>query len=221
MASPRKGGNVDRLLDFALDGASSAGAQTIKVVLAEKTIRPCNACMACRKTGNCVIDDDMQEIYKLLYQCDGFVFGSPVYHRNVSCYMKVLFDRIVGVITTYRRGQRFSRLPVSRLGKGKRALVVTSLGASFPVSVSQLRDFRKTVRSFTDYAHMEVINYVVTENTWVKKAEDFTDINQKAYEWGKRLVLDTPALSSRLGFAYKDAKTAALNKILDKIDPPL
>ena len=126
MASPRRGGNVDRMVDLALKGAHSKGAETVKIVLSEKNILPCTGCMVCRNTGRCIIKDDMQEIYEMLYEYNNYIVGSPVYHQNVSCYLKNFFDRITGTIVTYRRGMKYSRLPRSRLGKNKKMLVITS-----------------------------------------------------------------------------------------------
>ncbi len=221
MASPRLGGNVDRLLDKAMDGAASEGAEVVKIVISEKNILPCNGCMVCRNTGQCVIEDDMQEIYKLLYSCDAYIIGSPVYHQNVSCYLKNFFDRVTGTIVTYRRGEKSSRLPRSRLGKDKRALVVTSMNAAYPISRSYIKNFRRAIYSFTDYARIGVIGFVGTQNTWLKTAEDFSHIDQRAYEYGRRLVSHNAPLSVRTRFAWKDIKESTINNILDKIDPPM
>lgn len=55
---------------------------------------PCSACGACRE-GDCVIEDDMQEVYDLMRRADGIFFASPVYMGGMSAQMKALLDRSV------------------------------------------------------------------------------------------------------------------------------
>jgi multimeric flavodoxin WrbA len=93
VCSPRRGGNTEILMQEALDSAREAGAEVELVTLADKTIFPCNACDSCLKTGQCNIDDDMQQIYPKLLEADGIIFGTPVYFWSVSAQAKALIDR--------------------------------------------------------------------------------------------------------------------------------
>jgi len=95
--SPRKKSNTDYLLNIIL---SITGGEFIK--LADYHIEPCKSCRDCRRTGKCLIHDDMQKIIipKIL-KCDGMVLGSPVYFNNVSAQMKSFMDRthsLVGLL---------------------------------------------------------------------------------------------------------------------------
>ena len=49
--SPRRGGNSDLLCDEFIRGAREAGHAVEKVALRDKTIAPCRACYACRRSG--------------------------------------------------------------------------------------------------------------------------------------------------------------------------
>ncbi|MBS4031206.1 MAG: flavodoxin family protein [Clostridiales bacterium] len=91
--SPRRGGNSETLLDEALAGAKEAGATVEKVVLSTRSFSPCISCGECEKTGICVIDDDMQDIHKLISDCDAMVFASPIYFYSVSAWAKAAIDR--------------------------------------------------------------------------------------------------------------------------------
>jgi len=91
--SPRKNGNTDILVQAALEKAKEEGAEIEFITLAGKNIKPCDACYACRTTGQCHIDDDMQELYDKMAEADGLVFGSPVYFWSVSAQAKALIDR--------------------------------------------------------------------------------------------------------------------------------
>jgi len=64
--SPRKGGNTDQLLDKVLEGARSAGAEVKRVYTRELNLCGCIECGGCDKTGECVVQDDMQKVYPLL-----------------------------------------------------------------------------------------------------------------------------------------------------------
>ena len=60
--SPRKRGNTDQLLDKALEGARSAGAETHGIHVRDLKMSGCIECGGCDKTGKCVVKDDMQKI---------------------------------------------------------------------------------------------------------------------------------------------------------------
>ena len=60
--SPRKGGNSDTLAEEFARGAREAGHEVEKIGLWDKTIGFCRGCLACQKTGRCVIHDDADMI---------------------------------------------------------------------------------------------------------------------------------------------------------------
>jgi multimeric flavodoxin WrbA len=91
--SLRKGGNTEILVEEALAGANEAQAEVELLTLIGKEIKPCDGCGACRKTGECHINDDMQPIYGKLLEADGIIFGSPVYFWQMAGQAKVLLDR--------------------------------------------------------------------------------------------------------------------------------
>lgn len=91
--SPRQGGNTDLLLDQALSGARSAGADTEKIVLARLNIQGCTACGKCADTGVCVIKDDMELLYSKLRQMEGIIVAAPIYFLGLPSQLKALIDR--------------------------------------------------------------------------------------------------------------------------------
>lgn len=93
LGSPRRGGNSEMLLDAALEGARSTGAQAEKVVLSELHIRPCTACEGCADGVQCVLDDDMRPLYTKLEEADVIILASPVYFYGVTAQMKAFIDR--------------------------------------------------------------------------------------------------------------------------------
>lgn len=92
-ASPRKGGNSDRLLDKALEGAHSAGAEVVRVYARDLKMCGCIECGGCDKTGQCVVQDDMQSVYPLLGDADVVILSSPIFFYGLTAQVKALIDR--------------------------------------------------------------------------------------------------------------------------------
>jgi multimeric flavodoxin WrbA len=93
LGSARKEGNTEILLDTALAEARVQGDTTVKIALREKTIAPCDGCMGCARTGQCVIHDDMEEVYEAIRNADGIIWATPVYYWSMSGLTKVALDR--------------------------------------------------------------------------------------------------------------------------------
>lgn len=91
--SPRKNGNTELLLDRALLGAAKTGAKTEKVNLGEMKYSPCLSCDNAKKTGECIVRDDMRKIFSAVKRADGFIIASPVYFGSVSAQLKMMIDR--------------------------------------------------------------------------------------------------------------------------------
>lgn len=93
LASPRRGGNSELLLDAALSAARAAGATTEKVVLNELRFAPCQACPDAPTDGSCRVADDLQPVYALLDRSDALILASPLHFGSVSAQAKMLIDR--------------------------------------------------------------------------------------------------------------------------------
>ena len=93
MGSPRIGSNTDTLLDEALRGAESQGAETEKIIVDRLKITPCHEYYGCLRDGNCVIRDDMDGIYPRLLEADIVIVASPMFFYSVTAQVKALIDR--------------------------------------------------------------------------------------------------------------------------------
>lgn len=91
--SPRNKGNTSILLSTFLTEAERLGAHTKHLDVARKSISPCQECGTCEKEGYCPIDDDMQQIYTLLWQADIIVMATPIFFYGPTAQMKALIDR--------------------------------------------------------------------------------------------------------------------------------
>ena len=93
MGSPRKKGNTDLLLDEALRGARSEGAEVEKLTVIDLKIAPCGEFYGCLRDGKCIIDDDMQLVYPKLLEAEGIVLASPIFFYGLTSQVKALIDR--------------------------------------------------------------------------------------------------------------------------------
>ena len=91
--SPRKEGNTDQLLDKVLEGAQSAGAEVKRVYTRDLNLCGCIECGGCDKTGECVVQDDMQKVYPLLDWANVIFLASPIFFYGVTAQAKALIDR--------------------------------------------------------------------------------------------------------------------------------
>lgn len=89
-----RAGNTQYVLEHALERAARLGAVTSLLLLRGKTLTPCNGCFSCR-SGTCVFDDGMTEIYEAMRKCDALILASPVYMGLVTGQLKVMMDRTV------------------------------------------------------------------------------------------------------------------------------
>lgn len=82
------------MLDACLAGAEGAGARVHKLAVAGLSIHPCRGCGGCSLTGECVIRDQMHEVYETIDRAAALVFSSPVYFASVPGVLKVMLDRM-------------------------------------------------------------------------------------------------------------------------------
>jgi hypothetical protein len=91
--SPREGGNTDTMLDTFLEGAVQSGARVERLYLRSLSISPCTECGGCAKTGRCVIQDDMVDLYPKLLSYERVVFALPVFFLGPPAVSKGFIDR--------------------------------------------------------------------------------------------------------------------------------
>jgi multimeric flavodoxin WrbA len=97
--SPRRGGNTDTLLNRFLEGVSSCNLvdqdslKVEKIFTSNLEISSCRGCGSCSKTGECIVQDEMQTLYTKLIDCDFLAVASPIFFTTVSGYLKAFIDR--------------------------------------------------------------------------------------------------------------------------------
>ena len=97
--SPRQEGNTAQMMDAALS-VFPEEAEIHKLFLGALNFSACGPCRECKTKGYCVIDDDMQMVYKDMLWADIILFGSPSQFSDVSADIKKLMER-----TWWMKGQ--------------------------------------------------------------------------------------------------------------------
>ena len=98
--SPRVKRYTQTMLEHSLEGAASLDGVSVATELytvAGKKIDPCIGCRSCKKTGKCVQNDDMQELYEKIKSADGIIFATPVYFYNINAQCKAIIDRTYAI----------------------------------------------------------------------------------------------------------------------------
>lgn len=90
--SPRKQA-TEYVLGEALKMLESKGIQTKLFSAHGKNISPCKHCDYCLKNAECIIKDDMHQLYPLIKEAKGFVIATPVYNGSLSAQTKIIIDR--------------------------------------------------------------------------------------------------------------------------------
>ena len=172
IGSPRIGGNTEILVDEVLAGAEESGALMEKVILNKLTIKPCQACNRCHKTGVCMQDDDMANLLEKMERNNVWVLGTPIYWWGPTAQFKAFLDR------WYH--------PKHKNFKGKRIILVIPLGGGHE------KYARHTIGMLTDvldYLSMELYATILApgmnERGAVRKN---VSLLERAHDTGREVI---------------------------------
>lgn len=93
-SSLRAGSNSEILARECEKGAKAAGHEVEFISLKDKEIKFCIGCLACQRTGSCVLRDDVPEIMEKVKAAEVIVFATPIYYYEMSGQLKTLLDRL-------------------------------------------------------------------------------------------------------------------------------
>ncbi|MGD0279727.1 MAG: flavodoxin family protein [Smithella sp.] len=99
--SPRKNWNTATLLEKALEGAKSQGADTELVHLYDLSFKGCKSCFACKniegpQDGICSQKDDLTPILKkIVNKADAIILGTPIYFGSMTGEMHSFIERLL------------------------------------------------------------------------------------------------------------------------------
>ncbi|KNY25909.1 NADPH-dependent FMN reductase [Pseudobacteroides cellulosolvens ATCC 35603 = DSM 2933] len=78
-------------------------------------IRPCIDCRYCWKDAGCSINDEMQEVYSYIQECDNILIASPLYFSELTGQLLAVMSRL----QTYFCSRFFRKeIPIKNVKKG-------------------------------------------------------------------------------------------------------
>ena len=205
--SPRKNGNTAQLLQKALEGAASAGAEVKLIRLADLNFSGCRSCFACKKLANpsssCILKDDLAETLKELLQADGIIMGSPIYFGAESGLYRNFLERLFFPML------RYTNPPSSRAEKRIDFGFIYTMNV--PENVMDEYGYRTYLKStnkfpqmifgsenvymlyacdthqFDDYSKYECTLFDAGHKAEMRKTQFISDL-AKAFEMGRKLA---------------------------------
>ena len=176
--------NTDLLLDQALEGARSQGADIEKIIVDKLTITPCKEYYGCEKDGNCVIRDDMDNIYSRLIEADVLIVASPMFFYGITGQLKSFIDRCQALWVR-------KHILKQDINRHDRKGVFTGVGAT---RGKQLFDGSiLTMKYFFDAAGVTYADELLIRGVDKRgEIKEHPSALADAYELGKRIVAGTP-----------------------------
>jgi len=192
VGSPRRGGNTEILTDKVIEGFKSCGHGDVqKIFILDKKIEYCTGCLSClfpKRTGKCVIDDDMEQILDEMRGQDAFLFATPNHQHTVSAPMLNFLSRMLPLLDydphLNSKGELISRDFFSDI-QGKRVGVVGSQGDPYLSSSLVLPLLDKI---FDDCKLMKIGDFISLGNIGKKEVLEKKGDLQKVFELGVKLA---------------------------------
>jgi len=116
---PRKTWNTATLLNKALEGAASQGAETELIHLYDFNFKGCTSCFACKlkggkSYGHCGFKDELSPILDKILQVHALILGSPIYLGAITGEMKSFLERLLFPYYVYGSSETLypKRIPI-------------------------------------------------------------------------------------------------------------
>ncbi len=203
--SPRKNGNTATLLQNALDGAKSQGAETELVNLVDLKYQGCISCFACKRKGTeyigkCAMKDDLTPILEKAMTADAIILGSPIYIGDVTGMMRSFIERFGFMNISYNNSKSWHKTSTKNAAfiytmNGNRIqsklftyiyMMNTGILKKFGGYTTQL--LSTNTYQFNDYSQYDASNFDEKKKKKVKETT-FPKDCEKAYSIGKDLII--------------------------------
>jgi len=194
LGSPRVNGKCGKLLQKALEGAESRGAEAKRFELIKCNIKHCMGCFTCwyenheLPIGKCPLKDDMASILEEYIKADGYIFATPVYDMSVTALMKKFLERKIAL--TYREKDAYAKIGAARVPADFKKM------ASMIVTGNCSDEYREVMGDpcFEALeAHLIIEQVPTVDKFYVGGVENMTDETfseklNESYQMGIRLV---------------------------------
>lgn len=200
-AGPRKGWNTDTLIDEAIRGAESEGAEVEKFNLFKlDKYTGCISCFVCKKEqfkGHCIVKDGLTEVLDAIREADGLIIGSPNYLGELTASFRALYERLMFQNLTYNNDTpccNENPIPV---------LLIMTSNAPDDLYLPLLENYKNSMSSFVGPTEvfvsgqtLQIEDYSKTDWPWFFDPEERYERHEKifpkereaAFNKGKELV---------------------------------
>jgi multimeric flavodoxin WrbA len=204
--SPRKKWNTATMLEKALEGAASEGAETEIIHLYDFNFKGCTSCFACKlkdgkSYGKCAMKDELTHVLEKLKDADAVILGSPIYLGNSTGEMRSFMERYIFPYLVYSEKPRSlypKNIPVGYIyTMGINMERLDSFGISKLIELNEMLATRifgysESLCSTDTYQFDDYSKYVAPMFDPVAKAKRREEVFpldcEKAFEMGKRFV---------------------------------
>ncbi len=163
--SPRKKGYTSELIDTIRCNLN----EKINVDIFECHVAKVQFCMDCRhceKNYSCIIDDEMQVLYKKIEEADVLIFATPVYFYTVSAQLKTVIDRLQVYFFRHIKNQNKSM-------KAKAGYILTVGGAKpYPSQFNGVRTVLKGTMGNLNCELKDVFSLSATDDVNIAELEE-------------------------------------------------
>ncbi len=207
--SPRNNGNTAKILQHALAGAASTGAEAELINLGRLDFAGCRSCFACKlkggdSYGRCALRDDLTPFTEKIIHADGIILGTPIYFGAESGLFRNFMERLLFPLLQY------TNPPSSAAPKHLETAIVYTM--NIPDEALDAYGYREYLDKnnkfyqlifgssdidtlyvcdtwqFDDYAKYESSFFDAAHKADVRK-RIFPEYQKKAFELGKKLAL--------------------------------
>jgi len=205
--SPRKKRwNTITLLEKALEGAASVGAETELIQLYDLNFSGCISCFSCKKLsrqkdGICSVKDDLTSVLERVKTVDALIIGTPVYFGAETAATRALLERLCFPYLKYSKDMKSlfprrirtaliytmnaSEEEIKQIGYDQH-FSATSMSLEMTFGASELLLSTDTLQ-YSDYDKFES-EYFDKESKIKRHAEVFPEDCKRAFELGVRMV---------------------------------
>jgi len=212
--SPRKKWNTATLLEKALEGAASEGAEIELIHLYDFNFKGCTSCFACKlkdgiSYGKCAIKDELTHILEKLKDADAVILGSPIYLGNSTGEMRCFMERYIFPYLVYSASPQSlypKNIPVGYIytmnikedlfeAFGLRKVMELNEGLATRIFGYSESLYSTDTYQFTDYSKY-VADKFDPEEKAKRREEIFPQDCKKAFDMGARFVKRQKALEA-------------------------
>ena len=205
--SPRKKNwNTVTLLNNALEGAASAGADTELIHLYDLNFSGCISCFSCKKIsrkkdGVCAVQDDLTSVLDRVRNADALIIGTPVYYGAESASTRALIERLCFPYNKYSENvkslfpRRISTALIYTMNVNGERLKTLGYDRHFSITRSALENYFGTCELLLSTDTLQYSDYDKYESEKFDRdakirrhAEVFPEDCKRAFELGVRMV---------------------------------